>query len=47
MSFKLILGAAQFGSRYGITNKSIVDKQIVKKEYLKLQKTKLKQLILQ
>ena len=46
MSFKLILGATQFGSRYGITNKSIVDKQIVK-EYLKLQKTKLKQLILQ
>ena len=46
MSFKLILGAAQFGSRYGITNKSIVDKQIVKRIF-KVAKNKLKQLILQ
>ena len=41
MSFKLILGAAQFGSRYGITNKSIVDKQIVKRIF-KVAKNKIK-----
>ena len=31
MSVKLILGTAQFGSNYGVTNKSKVNIQIVKK----------------